>query len=453
MKEKSENDSLQSKIYNSMQQKETEELIKIWQEHDQDAWSEMAFEAVQKILIERLGELPDSSLPISGSQLIEAKTEGPSPDAQNKLKAAYRALEKGESADDVLQVCDSLLQTEPFWADAHNLRGMALEDLNRPDEALVAYRQALRFKPSFSEAQRNLSDLENRMKTRQNLSDSSSHDPSISVHLEQAISYLKKRKFKWAMEECELVIKIAPQLSVAQELRKLIQDRKTLYTRGEFSIFFGIVLLYSMFSMISANQGELTTLGAIAMGLGIFLVVEGLVVALSGLTMGFLIDGITICVVGVWNVGTSVIAGEVNWLFIALGLFQLFWGVNGILEYRRKSKVSFQEIEQQIDEISANLEEKTSPEAMEKLNEAYRAYEKGKNRKKILQMCDDILQLDPNLAAAQNLRAMVLEDLKRPEEALAAYREALRLEPSFSDAKENLSDLENRMEKQRSMQA
>jgi tetratricopeptide (TPR) repeat protein len=42
---------------------------------------------------------------------------------------------------------------------------------------------------------------------------------------------------------------------------------------------------------------------------------------------------------------------------------------------------------------------------------------------------------------------MVLQDLERPQEAVAAYREALRLVPSYSDAQENLSDLEKQMEK------
>jgi Tfp pilus assembly protein PilF len=62
-------------------------------------------------------------------------------------------------------------------------------------------------------------------------------------------------------------------------------------------------------------------------------------------------------------------------------------------------------------------------------------------------MCDSVLQFEPGLASAHNLRAMVLEDLKCPEEAIAAYREALRLEPAFSDAQGNLSDLERRMKK------
>ena len=82
---------------------------------------------------------------------------------------------------------------------------------------------------------------------------------------------------------------------------------------------------------------------------------------------------------------------------------------------------------------------------METLREASSAYENGKSLKNILQMCDSVLASEPNLAVAHNLRGMVLEDLKRPEEAMAAYREALRLEPSFSDAQENLSDLENRI--------
>jgi len=272
-------------------------------------------------------------------------------------------------------------------------------------------------------------------------------DPSISAHLQDALSYLERRKYKDAALECDAVLKIIPDLSVAQELRKLIQDRKTLYSRGGFSILFGIALLYSLFSAMSNSRGEPTSLGSMALGLGIFLLLEGLVVALSGMRTGFLIDGIAICVVGLWNLGTSLFTGSVNLLFAGLGVFQLYWGVTGVIGYGRKPALSFREIKQQINNVTDALEEKGSPQAMDLLVKASSAYENEKNPNKILQMCDSVLQLEPGLASAHNLRAMVLEDLKRPEEAIMAYREALRLEPAFSDAQGNLSDLERRMKK------
>lgn len=41
-----------------MREKSTEELTSIWAENNQKAWNKDEFDAVQKILLERLGRLP-----------------------------------------------------------------------------------------------------------------------------------------------------------------------------------------------------------------------------------------------------------------------------------------------------------------------------------------------------------------------------------------------------------
>ena len=51
-------DKLKKQIYSQMQEKETEELLKIWQENDREAWTNDAFESVHQILQERLGSVP-----------------------------------------------------------------------------------------------------------------------------------------------------------------------------------------------------------------------------------------------------------------------------------------------------------------------------------------------------------------------------------------------------------
>lgn len=45
-------------IYEHLSWKETDELIGYWQRHDEEEWTAAAFEVMEKILIERLGELP-----------------------------------------------------------------------------------------------------------------------------------------------------------------------------------------------------------------------------------------------------------------------------------------------------------------------------------------------------------------------------------------------------------
>ena len=49
---------LRQTIYQRMREKETDELIEIYQENDLNIWTADALEAVRQILIERLGELP-----------------------------------------------------------------------------------------------------------------------------------------------------------------------------------------------------------------------------------------------------------------------------------------------------------------------------------------------------------------------------------------------------------
>jgi len=59
--------------------------------------------------------------------------------------------------------------------------------------------------------------------------------------------------------------------------------------------------------------------------------------------------------------------------------------------------------------------------------------------------CDLSLHLDSGQAEAHNLRGILLEQLGRKEEALAAYQQAVRLDPTLGDAQENLVELTNEL--------
>lgn len=59
-----------------------------------------------------------------------------------------------------LTECELALEHDPNFAEAHNLRGLILDALNRPNEAIMAYREAIRLKPGLKEAQANLQDAE-----------------------------------------------------------------------------------------------------------------------------------------------------------------------------------------------------------------------------------------------------------------------------------------------------
>ena len=51
-------DEIYKQIFNNLNQKETEELLAIWYENDRSVWADSAFDAIEEILIGRLGEIP-----------------------------------------------------------------------------------------------------------------------------------------------------------------------------------------------------------------------------------------------------------------------------------------------------------------------------------------------------------------------------------------------------------
>lgn len=56
--------NLYQQVYSSLNLKETDELVEIWQTNDRVEWSQTAFDVIQDILQERLGELPPQDEPV-----------------------------------------------------------------------------------------------------------------------------------------------------------------------------------------------------------------------------------------------------------------------------------------------------------------------------------------------------------------------------------------------------
>jgi len=76
--------------------------------------------------------------------------------------------------------------------------------------------------------------------------------------------------------------------------------------------------------------------------------------------------------------------------------------------------------------------------------QAYGCEESG-DLEKALRHCDAALRIAPSLADAHNLRAIVLEEMGREDEALGAYRRAIVVEPNSEEAIRNLLDLEREL--------
>ena len=87
---------------------------------------------------------------------LGARHASPSFDeAAHYLEQAF-ALEDRDEYKEALEECDTTIRLDSNLADAHNLRGVILEELGRNGEAIQAYREALHLDPGHAAAHENL---------------------------------------------------------------------------------------------------------------------------------------------------------------------------------------------------------------------------------------------------------------------------------------------------------
>jgi hypothetical protein len=60
-----EQEAVDPQLYQQMDKKDTEELLAMWHEHDRDAWTDQAFAAIHAVLLNRLGSIPEPSIPLT----------------------------------------------------------------------------------------------------------------------------------------------------------------------------------------------------------------------------------------------------------------------------------------------------------------------------------------------------------------------------------------------------
>jgi len=98
-------------------------------------------------------------MPTTGG--ADAAAQGPSniDDAQTHqyLEMADAHLDAGELAD-ALRACDRAIEIAPGWTEAHNMRGVVLDEMGRGEEAIAAYEEAVRLDAGFEEAVENLAE-------------------------------------------------------------------------------------------------------------------------------------------------------------------------------------------------------------------------------------------------------------------------------------------------------
>jgi hypothetical protein len=95
-------------------------------------------------------------------------------------------------------------------------------------------------------------------------------------------------------------------------------------------------------------------------------------------------------------------------------------------------------------DLDAPLEESELGELVQEyLVRAQKILDSGRGLKNALTSCDEALEVDPTCAPAHNLRGLILDGMGKPVLAMRAYREALRLDPNYTEAQQNLAEAES----------
>ena len=77
--------------------------------------------------------------------------------AEPYIKRARNAINGGGNLHKALSNCDQALEYLPESAEVHNLRGLILDGLDKSDEAIEEYQEAIRLRPDYVEARENSS--------------------------------------------------------------------------------------------------------------------------------------------------------------------------------------------------------------------------------------------------------------------------------------------------------
>jgi tetratricopeptide (TPR) repeat protein len=86
--------------------------------------------------------------------------------SQSYLEEARKILNKGGDFHQGLDYCDQVLEYDPECAEAYNLRGLFLDGLDSPEEAIESYRKALEIRPAYFDALDNLREAEEEYQRR-----------------------------------------------------------------------------------------------------------------------------------------------------------------------------------------------------------------------------------------------------------------------------------------------
>ena len=188
---------LRQQTYESMDEMDTEELVHIWREADREEWTDTAFEVVQQILIERLGEVP--------AREPEENVDEEDVDEEDEVEDEEEQSDEDPAAE-VEEPVKPAHQEPPSLAESLNFVGMQCPDCGKAiseDDKLCPH-CGVDLEAPLSEAE--LQSL-------------------AAEHFEKAqAGYDLGRDFKGALADCDLALEYTPDSARVHNLRGLILD-------------------------------------------------------------------------------------------------------------------------------------------------------------------------------------------------------------------------------------
>ena len=162
---------------------------------------EAAFEAINRILTDRLGYEPQPSVKRRVTVLLTGMDQH---------------MQSGEW-EKALQDCNLLIQLQPDLAAAYNYRGVIYDELGNPEKAILDYQSAVHFDPEFKDSLERLLDIEQDLEVE-------FQESAAKNHLDQALEYINNGDPDTALAQCELARAGMPDLAAAYNYLGLILE-------------------------------------------------------------------------------------------------------------------------------------------------------------------------------------------------------------------------------------
>ena len=397
-------------------------------------WSMYLTENLTQTLQENSSKALSENL--SGRGIADTKQPQFSEVAQRHLKKAYQLNEAGKS-EAALQECEAVIPLAPEWGEAHNLRGLILDNLGQTEQAIEAYQQAILLDPKLEDAQSNL------VEAKKELHGQRLPDIPKKVHRIVTIRHLKNMTYKTPQQCCMCGEPVFPilhkhkvEVSGTRKSLRLTLDMP-LCDRAHDARAFG-------YQLFGGGVGLMVLAGFIA-----YLNSDPLFLSLA--LGGWVILIITIAFTPKFRKKMGINMKLKRAVRIKFGFHRADLYPKKIfsdrksetcLVFRFTNKQFADAFELANDNLLLESKNASLPPNKQKelaisksqshLEDAY-AYVKKGNLSSALAKTEIAIRLNKNCAEAFNYRSIILEKIGQKEEAAEARQTAIGLDPAFSE--------------------